>query len=99
MKSSSILFSSNCFNSGLITSELQPDVITPILNGSEKDANVAMNFRRIAGSLILSCMYKTYSSILNSHLVYHLENFEIAADEQNGFRSTCSCEEHNSTHQ
>ena len=50
-----------------------------------------MNYRGIS---LVPCTRKLYSSFINQRLVSHLENNDILADEQNGFRNNRSCEDH-----
>ena len=50
-----------------------------------------MNYRGIS---LLSCIGKLYSSLLEKRLSTYLEENDILADEQNGFRRKRSCEDH-----
>ena len=50
-----------------------------------------MNYRGVS---LLSCISKLYSAFINKRLVTYLENNDILADEQNGFRKGRSCEDH-----
>ena len=50
-----------------------------------------MNYRGIS---LLSCISKLYSSIMNKRITQYLEENDILAEEQNGFRSGRSCEDH-----
>lgn len=46
------------------------------------------------GISLISCISKVYSSVLNNRIVKFCNNFGIFPDEQNGFRSGRSCEDH-----
>ena len=50
-----------------------------------------MNYRGVS---LLSCISKFYGSLLNKQITSYLENNDILADEQNGFRKTRSGEDH-----
>ncbi len=43
---------------------------------------------------LLSCVYKIYSSILNTRLIKFFDDNDIIHDEQNGFRGSRSCLDH-----
>ena len=66
-------------------------IIKPIPKGSNKDPSVPLNYRGIS---LTSCVAKTYSSLLNNHIVDYCNGLELFADEQNGFRPGRSCEDH-----
>ena len=50
-----------------------------------------MSYRGIS---LLLCISKLYSSILNKRITKCLEENNILAEEQNGFRTDRSCEDH-----
>ena len=58
-------------------------MITPITKSSPKDPLVPLNYRGIS---LLSCLYKIYSSLLNSRLSNQCEENNRIVDEKNGFR-------------
>ncbi len=80
-----------CFDSSKIPSIWTQSVISPIPKNRTSDPRVPLNYRGIS---LLSCVYKVYSSILNSRLIKFLENNDIIHDEQNGFRGSRSCLDH-----
>ena len=80
-----------CFEYCKIPSIWLRALIVPVPKGSGKDPLVPLNYRGIS---ILSCVYKTYSSILNSRIVSYFEELRWFADEQNGFRRNRSCQDH-----
>ena len=55
------------------------------------DRRVPLNYRGIS---LLPCISKLYTSFLNRRLIKYLEQSNLLADEQNGFRSDRSCEDH-----
>ena len=81
------------FDSSLIPSIWRKAIISPIHKDPISDLRVPVNYRGVS---LLSCASKLYSAFLNNHLTNCLENSEILADEQNGFRirKTRSCEDH-----
>jgi hypothetical protein len=79
------------FDFSIIPSIWRKSVICPIIKNSESDARVPMHYRGIS---LLSCISKLYSAFLNKRLTEYLEGANILADEQNGFRSKRSCEDH-----
>ncbi len=66
-------------------------IINPIPKSSGKDPLVSLNYRGIS---LLSCMAKMYTSLLNNRLQNYCDDFELLADEQNGFRRSRSCLDH-----
>ncbi len=52
---------------------------------------IPLNYR---GINLLSCIYKTYSTVINRRLLSFLETNNLLCDEQNGFRANRSCLEH-----
>ena len=79
------------FDTSLIPSIWRKSVICPILKDPKSDKRVPMNYRGIS---LLACISKLYTSFLNKRLTGYLENNDILADEQNGFRADRSCEDH-----
>ena len=69
----------------------QKSIIKPIPKGSGKDPYVPLNYRGIS---LISCVSKVYSSLLNKRIVNFCNIRGIFPDEQNGFRSGRSCEDH-----
>jgi hypothetical protein len=66
-------------------------MIAPISKDITKDKRIPLNYRGIS---LLSVVSKLYSAVLNNRLWKHLEDQELLVDEQNGFRSKRSCEDH-----
>ncbi|VDI60355.1 Hypothetical predicted protein [Mytilus galloprovincialis] len=71
------------FDTSIIPTIWRKAIICPILKDPLSDLRVPMNYRGIS---LLSCTSKLYSSFINQRLVSHLDNNDILADEQNGFR-------------
>ena len=80
-----------CLDSGLIPSIWRKAIITPIPKDSTKDPRIPLNYRGIS---LLCAVRKLYSSVLNARLLPYLENNGLLVDEQNGFRSGRSCQDH-----
>ncbi len=80
-----------CFDSGLMPSAWTQAIVCPIPKSRSNDPRLPLSYR---GLSLLSCIYKIYSSILNSRLLSFLEDNNILFDEQNGFRSKRSCVDH-----
>ena len=79
------------FDSSIIPSVWRRAIICPILKDSNSDNRIPLNYRGIS---LLSCVSKLYTSFLNKRLTNYLEDNNLLADEQNGFRANRSCEEH-----
>ena len=79
------------FDYSIIPSLWRKAIVCPILKDPHSDKRIPMNYRGIS---LLSCVSKLYTSFLNKRLTGYLENNNILADEQNGFRKGRSCEEH-----
>ena len=79
------------FDASMIPTLWRKAIICPILKDSTSDKRIPLNYRGIS---LLSCVSKLYSSFLNKRVTSYLEGNEILADEQNGFRSGRSCEDH-----
>ena len=80
-----------CFEKGMVPSIWQQSIIKPIPKGANKNPYVPLNYRGIS---LISCISKTYSALLNKRVVEYCEMFGLFPDEQNGFRSSRSCEDH-----
>ena len=80
-----------CFINNFIPSVWRKAIIAPIPKSSTKDPCVPLNYRGIS---LLSCVYKMYSSLLNIRITAHCEDNGYIVDEQNGFRSKRSCQDH-----
>lgn len=80
-----------CFDSGKIPKEWRKAIICPIYKGKGSEPRLPSSYRGIS---LLSCIYKLYSSVLNTRLRDYLEYKGTLAEEQNGFRKKRSCEEH-----
>ena len=79
------------FDASLIPTLWRKAIICPILKDSTSDRRIPLNYRGIS---LLSCVSKLYSSFLNKRVTSYLEDNDILADEQNGFRRGRSCEDH-----
>ena len=69
----------------------QNALIKPIPKGAGKDPYVPLEYRGIS---LLSCVSKTYTSILNARLADFMNSNSLFPEEQNGFRKGRSCEDH-----
>ena len=72
-----------CFDKGVIPNDWGKGIINPIPKSSTVDARDPLSYRAIT---LASCMYKLFSSILNTRLSKWIEENNILAEEQNGFR-------------
>ena len=72
-----------CFDKGVIPNDWGKGIINPIPKSSTVDARDPLSYRAIT---LASCMYKLFSSILNTRLSKWIEENKILAEEQNGFR-------------
>ena len=70
---------------------LSKSLIPKMFKGKGKDQRDPRNYRPV--SLICNPC-KIFSNILNNRLLHFLENNELLAEEQNGFRKGRSCEDH-----
>ena len=80
-----------CLDIGKIPNAWTQAIIAPIPKSNKNDKRLPLSYRGIS---LLSCIYKLYSSFLNSRLQKYIENNNILSDEQNGFRESRSCEDH-----
>ena len=80
-----------CFENGLVPSIWRNAIIYPIPKCATKDPFIPLNYRGIS---LLSCVSKTYSSILNNIIVKYCNLMGIFPEEQNGFRKNRSCQDH-----
>ena len=76
---------------GLRPSAFCKATINPIPKNAANDPRVPLNYRGIS---LLSCVGKLYSAVLNVRLTRFLEGNSKVVEEQNGFRSGRSTEEH-----
>ena len=72
-------------------SDWRKAIIIPILKDPSSDKRTPLNYRGIS---LLSCISKVYSALVNKRLTCYLEEYNLLADEQNGFRKDRSCEDH-----
>ena len=84
-------FANMCYLNNVIPSIWRNSIISPIPKSSTKDPCVPLNYRGIS---LLSCFYKLYTSLLNMRLAGYCEGSGYLVDEQNGFRSGRSCQDH-----
>ena len=80
-----------CFVDNILPSVWSLSIIAPIPKSAAKDPCVPLNYRGIS---LLSCLYTVYTSLLNTRLASLCESNEYLVDEQNGFRSKRSCQDH-----
>ena len=80
-----------CFENGLVPSIWRNAIIYPIPKCATKDPFIPLNYRGIS---LLSCVSKTYSSILNNRIVKYCNLMGIFPEEQNGFWKNMSCQDH-----
>ena len=83
-------FFTKIYDNGLIPNMWKKALINPIPKGRNKLVRPLL-YRGLA---LQSCIYKIYSSVLNSRLVKFLTEHDIISDTQNGFRKTRSCAQH-----
>ena len=83
-----------CFESGIVPTIWLKSIINPIPKDSKKNPYVPLNYRGIS---LLSCVSKVYSSLINKRITSYCNISDLIVDEQNGFRSGRSCEEHTFT--
>ena len=79
---------SYCFDNGVVPSEWSAGLITPIPKPDSKDPRNPLSYRGIA---LISIPCKIYAGILNVCLNKWIEEYNLVADEQNGFRCNRSC--------
>ena len=79
------------FDTGLLPQCWGKAIIKPIPKSKSNDPRIPLNYR---GINLLSCIYKTYSTVINRRLLSFLESNNLLCDEQNGFRANRSCLEH-----
>ena len=80
-----------CFEQGAVPECWKTGIINPILKPNSTDIRKPLTYR---GITLLSVPCKIYCDILNQRLTEFLEDGNILADEQNGFRKKRSCQEH-----
>ena len=69
------------FDKGIVPSIWLKAIINPIPKGSSKDPYVPLNYRGIS---LLSCISKTYTSLINEQINKFCEQNDLLVDEQNG---------------
>ena len=69
----------------------QKAIISPVPKSAMKDPHVPSEYRRVS---LLSYVGKNYSQVVNNRIVSYCEITDLFCDEQNGFRKSCSCEDH-----
>ena len=79
------------FNTGVTPTIWKTAILKPLPKSSLVDPRLPLQYRGIS---LLSTVYKIYSSILNKRITKYAEENNIFADEQNGFRSGRSCQDH-----
>ena len=83
-------FFSICFKAGLSPLDWDLNDIKPIPK-KDKDPRDPLQSRCIT---LMCCVAKVYSKLLNTRLQKFLEQYDLLAEEQNGFRSGRSCIDH-----
>ena len=81
----------HCFENATIPSIWQEGIIHPIFKPSNSDIRDPLHYR---GITLMCASYKMYCDILNTRLSKWLEDNNLLADEQNGFRALRSCIDH-----
>jgi hypothetical protein len=76
-----------CFNTGNIPSDWGKGIINPIPKANTTDPRDPLNYR---GITLAPSMYKLYCAVLNKRLSKWVEENNILAEEQNGFRKNRS---------
>ena len=81
------------FDCGKIPSDWRNAIILPIPKDAKKDQRIPLHYRGIS---LLSCISKIYTSVLNKRIAEFssMPDVDIMSDEQNGFRSKRSCNDH-----
>ncbi|KAK3107434.1 hypothetical protein FSP39_014542 [Pinctada imbricata] len=79
-----------CFSQGQVPSEWVTSIITPVPKPST-DPLIPLSYRPIS---LISVPCKIYADVLNNRLTNWLEENELLAEEQNGFRKQRSCIDH-----
>lgn len=72
-------------DTSIVPSVWRKAIICPILKDASTDPRIPMNYRGVS---LLSCISKIYSAFINQRITSHLDEHEVLADEQNGFRKT-----------
>lgn len=85
-------FFKEVFKSNVIPKLWRKAVLKPIPKGPQMNTRIPLEYRGIS---LLSTLYKIFSSVLNQRLVRYGEVNNIFVEEQNGFRSGRSCDDHN----
>lgn len=80
-----------CFQNGLIPSEWCKSEIVPIPKGKKSISTQPLTYRGLG---LQSCIYKSYSYILNKRLTTFLEENQLIDETQNGFRRNRGCVDH-----
>ena len=65
-----------------------------MINPIPKESGKAIDPLKYRGISLQSCVYKILSNILNVRITHYFEKQDLLAEEQNGFRSGRSCEQH-----
>ena len=80
-----------CYEHHLIPEVWRKAIIKPIPKGNSSNPREPTSYRGIS---VLCCVYKLFSAVINNRLTYYLEQNELLADEQNGFRKARACIDH-----
>ena len=80
-----------CFDIGKVPNDWKKSILKPIPKSADNDNKIPLNYRGIS---LLSCISKIFTAILNNRLTKFLDNNATLVEEQNGFRSNRSCQEH-----
>ena len=79
-----------CWRSKMVPDQWRQAIIHPIPKTSTKSID-PLKYRGLA---LQSCVCKILCDIINDHIVNHLDNEDLIADEHNGFRKGRSCSHH-----
>ena len=79
------------FHEGVVPSIWKRNIILPIPKGGSKKPRIPLNYRGIS---LLNTTCKVYRNILHQMLSSYLENNNLIANEQNGFRAGRNCLDH-----
>jgi len=79
------------YDSNLVPGVWRMSLIKPIPKNSMTDPHIPLQYRGIS---LLSTVYKLFTSVLNHRIQSAAERHNLFVDEQNGFRSNRSCEDH-----
>ncbi len=80
-----------CFEFGIMPTIWLKALILPVLKSASKDQNVPLNYR---GIILLSCVSKVFSGLINNLVINYCELGGLLVDEQGGFRTNRAYVDH-----